>query len=51
MLKTYKFVFDNGTIVLIDAKSRQEAIKIYCETRGIDRDFLLKHCKVRLLGR
>lgn len=50
-MKTYKFVFDNGTIVLIDAKSRKEAINIYCETRGMDKSYLQKHCVVRLLGR
>lgn len=50
-MKTYKFVFDNGTIVLIDAKSRKEAISIYCETRGMDKSYLQKHCVVRLLGR
>lgn len=50
-MRTYAFVFDNGTIVLIDAKSRQEAIKVYCETRGMPRDFLQRHCKVKLMGR
>jgi hypothetical protein len=45
----YDFAFtdDNGTITYICAKSRSEAIKIYCREKGCPEEYVKKHCVIR----
>lgn len=46
MKHTYKFIFDSGRVVYINADSRTAAIEKYHSESGIPKDFIKKHCLI-----
>lgn len=47
----YSVTDDNGTITFICAKSRTEAIKIYCRQKGCPEDYIKDHCIIRICNK
>lgn len=43
----YKFVSDSGEITRICAFSRSEAVKLYCKEKGVNTEYVKKHCVIR----
>lgn len=44
----YKLVFDTGEIAFVVAKSREEAINVYCEAK--DEEWVRKHDRITNQG-
>ena len=43
----FKIIDDNGDITHMFAKSRSEAIKLYCGLKGCSEEYIKKHCIVK----
>ena len=50
-MSEYELRFDTGVVAVIRAKTRGQAIDIYCAEHGAPRDWVAKHCTVKNLGR
>lgn len=46
----FKIIDDNGDITHMFAKSRSEAIAIYCREKGCSEEYVRTHCIVRKGG-
>lgn len=51
MKNMYKFTFDTGRVCYAVAKTRTEAIRMYCRESGMTEGWLNAHCTVKNLGR
>lgn len=43
----FKIIDDNGDITHMFAKSRSEAIKLYCDLKGCSEEYIKNHCIVK----
>lgn len=50
MMYDFQICTDAGVITYICASCRSEAIKIFCEEKGVSEDYIKKHCIVRKMG-
>ena len=46
----FKFVADVGTTTYIWAQSRKEAIRLYCEEKGCNEEYVKEHCRIENCG-
>ena len=51
MASDFKFVLDNGRIFFVCAECRKEAVELFCEEHGCNKDFVKEHCVVKNMGR
>lgn len=50
MKSVYKFIFDNGDIKYITAKTRKDAVGQYCVKCPGSKEWIRDHCKIVNMG-
>lgn len=47
-MNDYRFVCDNGSVSVIRASTRRQAIALYCAAEGCSVEWVKEHCVVRI---
>lgn len=43
----YRIIYKSGQVVIVRARTRSVAIKLFCQSEGCSREYVKKNCVVR----